>query len=152
MKLTLLNFLLFAIVLEIQGFIWYKPQHIFDKVCLLFTLHVLGLKFKVVYLFRTVLTSYGRPIFHMENMKEYGNLTVSWRHYMIDGVVKILVGGVTRATFIPHTFSGTTLDKAQSISEHRELSVKKYEVIVIVGMFIPIYLYLDRVCHNFSAK
>ena len=113
MKLTLLNFLLFAIVLEIQGFIWYKPQHIFDKVCLLFTLHVLGLKFKVVYLFRTVLTSYGRPIFHMENMKEYGNLKTSlFPGDTIDGFVKILVGGVIRATFIPHTFSGTTLDKA----------------------------------------
>ena len=113
MKSTLLNFLLFAIVLEIQGFIWYKPQHIFDKVCLLFTLHVLGLKFKVVYLFRTVLTSYGRPILHMENMKEYGNLKTSlFPGDTIDGFVKILVGGVIRAAFIPHTFSGTTLDKA----------------------------------------
>ena len=78
MKFTLLNVLLFAFVLDIQGFIWYKPQHIFDKV----HLHVLGLKSKVVYFLRTVLISYGRPIFHMENMKEYGNITVSWRHFI----------------------------------------------------------------------
>jgi hypothetical protein len=33
MKFTLLYVLLFAFVLDIQGFIWHKPQHIFDKDC-----------------------------------------------------------------------------------------------------------------------
>ena len=32
MKFTFVSVLLFVTILDIQSFIWYKPQHIFDKV------------------------------------------------------------------------------------------------------------------------
>ena len=72
MKFTLSTVLFFAFVFDIQGFIWYKPQHPFDKVCIGHWHCFLGPKDPKFIMFRTVLILFGKTTFHMENMKDYG--------------------------------------------------------------------------------
>ena len=71
MRSIFLKVLFLAIVINIHGFVWYKPQHIFDKVSMI-VMHLFSLSLSLIC--RIVQILYGRHIFHMGNMKDFGIL------------------------------------------------------------------------------